>query len=68
MKKTLIFLFLLFAAFANAQTYSGPESVEYDYAGRRWLITNTSSHQVLSRDSAGTLSILLADFPADLME
>ncbi len=60
MKKTLIFLFLLFAAFANAQTYSGPESVEYDYAGRRWLIANTSSHQVLSRDSAGTLSIFVS--------
>lgn len=53
---TVLVLFQL-SVFANAQTYSGPESVEYDYAARRWLIANTSSHQVLSRDSSGTLSI-----------
>ena len=57
MKSILVFVLLLSSVFVNAQSYSGPESVEYDYAGRRWLIANTSSHQVLSRDSSGTLSI-----------
>ena len=57
MKSILVFVLLLSSVFANAQSYSGPESVEYDYAGRRWLIANTSSHEVLSRDSSGTLSI-----------
>ncbi len=57
MKSILVFVLLLLSVFTKAQTYSGPESVEYDYAGRRWLIANTSSHQVLSRDSSGTLSI-----------
>ncbi|MBL0258417.1 MAG: hypothetical protein IPQ03_13250 [Bacteroidetes bacterium] len=45
---------------SNGQTYSGPESAEYDYAGRRWLIANTSSHQVLSRDSAGISSVFVS--------
>ncbi|MBK6839507.1 MAG: hypothetical protein IPG90_15670 [Bacteroidetes bacterium] len=57
MKINLLLSFIFFSLISNGQTYSGPESAEYDYAGRRWLIANTSSHQVLSRDSAGTLSI-----------
>ncbi|HRH66084.1 MAG TPA: T9SS type A sorting domain-containing protein [Bacteroidia bacterium] len=56
--KSALLIPLLFLSFITiAQTYSGPESVEYDYAARRWLIANTSSHQVLSRDSSGTLSV-----------
>lgn len=60
MKSILVFVLLLSSVFTHAQTYSGPESVEYDYAARRWLIANTSSHQVLSRDSSGTLSIFVS--------
>lgn len=60
MKINLLLSFIFFSLISNGQTYSGPESAEYDYAGRRWLIANTSSHQVLSRDSAGTLSIFVS--------
>lgn len=51
-------LFLSF--FAGAQTYSGPESAEYDYANRRWLVGNTSTHQILIRDSTNQLSIFVS--------
>ncbi len=44
---------------ATGQSYSGPESAEFDYANRRWLIGNTNSHQILSRDSLGNLSVLV---------
>ena len=56
--KTIIFSMLLLQFnLTLAQTYSGPESVEFDYANNRWLIANTSSHQVLARNSAGALSV-----------
>lgn len=57
MKKITTFLYLLFSSFVFSQSYSGPESVEYDYANSRWLIANTTSHQVLARSSSGTLTI-----------
>ena len=56
---TLLFLFLLAASQLFSQTYSGPESAEYDYVNRRWLIGNTTSRQILSRDSLGVLSVLV---------
>jgi hypothetical protein len=60
MKKFVLSLFsvaLSLAAFA--QNYSGPESVEYDFANTRWLIGNTTSHQILARDAGGNLSVLI---------
>jgi streptogramin lyase len=58
MKKILLFIQLLSAAcLLQAQTYSGPESVEFDYMYNRWFIANTQSHTVLSRDSNGVLSV-----------
>ncbi len=59
MKFTSILALLFIAISANAQTYSGPESVEFDVANNRWLISNTVSHRILARDSAGTLSIFV---------
>lgn len=54
----LFFTITLFIAvlISKAQVYNGPESVEFDYSNNRWLISNTSSHTVLARDSAGVLS------------
>ena len=55
-------LFLAFFAFSNSlfsQAYNGPESVEYDYTNDRWLIGNVNSHEVLARDQAGNLSVLI---------
>ena len=44
---TLAFL-LLSSQLSHAQNYSGPESVEFDYARNRYLISNTSSHQIIA--------------------
>jgi hypothetical protein len=58
MKKILLCLVLVTSNFVISQTYSGPESVEYDQANSRWLVGNTSSHQILARATNGTLSVL----------
>ena len=39
---------LLSGAASIAQNYSGPESVEFDYARNRYLISNTTSHQIIA--------------------
>ena len=52
-----ILIMLIIASVATAQTYNGPESVEYDPIGNRYLISNTSSGQILSRDLSGNLSV-----------
>ena len=57
MKNIYLLLFTLLSYSIFAQSYSGPESVEYDYINNRWLIANTSSHQVLARNSSGVLSV-----------
>lgn len=58
MNKLLTTLALSFATFVvNAQSYSGPESVEFDYANDRYFISNTNSGQILARSSTGTLTI-----------
>ncbi|MGV9004641.1 T9SS type A sorting domain-containing protein [Flavobacterium sp.] len=57
MKNIYLLLFTLLSSSIFSQSYSGPESVEYDFANNRWLIANTSSHQVLARNSAGVLSV-----------
>lgn len=58
--KIFFTLFIVFSIqFCKAQTYSGPESTEFDYANNRWLIANTTSHQVLARDNSGTLSLFV---------
>lgn len=40
-----------------AQSYSGPESVEYDYNRNCYYISNTQSHQIIKRDIDATLTI-----------
>ena len=60
MKPAYTLIFLLISIFSYSQTYSGPESIEYDYANNRWLIANTQSHQVLARDSIGNLSVFVS--------
>jgi hypothetical protein len=57
--KYIFYLLLLFFHFnVYSQTYSGPESAEYDFANQRWLISNTTSHRVIARDNNGVLSYL----------
>ncbi len=45
---------------AFAQTLSGPESVEYDIANQRELISNRGSGEILARDATGTLSVFVS--------
>lgn len=60
MKNLVLSLFsVVLSLAAFAQNYSGPESVEYDFANNRWLIGNKNSNQVLARDGAGNLSLLI---------
>ncbi len=60
MKLFTTILFLFSTQLLIAQSYSGPESVEYDYANHRWLIANTQSHEVIARDSNGTLTVFVS--------
>ncbi len=52
-----ILLLLSITISAVAQTYNGPESVEYDPTGNRYLISNKNNGQILARDASGNLSI-----------
>lgn len=40
-----------------AQSYSGAESVEFDYANNRYLVSNTTTKQIIARAANGTLSV-----------
>lgn len=60
MKRLIPVVALLMAAtVANAQSYIGPESVEYDAANSRYLISNSSNGQIIARDDATTLLTVL---------
>lgn len=60
MKTLTLSILVLLSTVSFAQIYSGPESVEFDYANNRWLVANTSSHQVIARNSAGVLSVFVS--------
>jgi sugar lactone lactonase YvrE len=48
-----------------AQSYSSPESIEFDYANNRWLISNNGNGQILSRNSStGALSVFASGIPS----
>ena len=59
MKKLINASFLILLSLNGlAQTYSSPESLEFDFANDRWLISNKSANNILARSSAtGVLSI-----------
>lgn len=57
----LIGLGLSSAPNATAQTLSGPESLDYDAAGNRYLISNRSAGQILARSSTGVLTVFTDD-------
>lgn len=58
-KHFYFFLALYFSCNVFGQSYSGPESVEFDYTNNRWLIGNKNSHEVLARDASGNLTLLI---------
>ncbi|TAH40387.1 MAG: T9SS type A sorting domain-containing protein [Bacteroidetes bacterium] len=58
--KKITFLAIIFISSINgfSQTYSSPESLEFDYSNDRWLISNKSANNILARSSStGDLTI-----------
>ena len=56
MKKFLLISCCLLNTQLWAQSYNGPESVDYDAASNRYFISNTGTGQILVREADGTLS------------
>jgi hypothetical protein len=54
MKKILLLIMLATASGLQAQTLSGPESVDCDTLTNTWYVGNTVSHQILRRNPNGT--------------
>ena len=48
---------LLSLNLAKAQSFNGPESVEFDSTSSSYFIANTTSHQILKRSANGTLQV-----------
>lgn len=61
MNRSLCLLLSVLSLPLAAQTLSGPESLDYDAAGERYLISNRSAGQILARSSSGTLSVFTDD-------
>ena len=55
-KSFLLITFFLLPLLAGAQTYNSPESVVYDVAGDRYLISNTGDGSIIARSNIGILS------------
>lgn len=58
-KPAFLFFLLsfLYLNLAQAQSFSGPESVEFDSTSSCYFISNTTSHQILKRTPNGTLQV-----------
>lgn len=54
---TILTLCSIYAQQSLGQSYNGPESVEFDYANNRYLVSNTQTKQIISRAANGTLSV-----------
>lgn len=64
MKKLLLASIILFSLTSFAQTLSGPESIEWDEANNRWLISNTGNGTILARSTTGVLSSFVSGVPS----
>ncbi|MEZ4807632.1 MAG: T9SS type A sorting domain-containing protein [Flavobacteriales bacterium] len=62
-RPSLLILSLL-AGHALLAQYNGPESVEYDPVGDRYLVSNTGSGAIKVRDQSGTVTDLVTVSPA----
>lgn len=61
MKRTFCLVATTLSLPLAAQSLSGPESLDYDATGARYLISNRSAGQILARSAAGTLSVFTDD-------
>ncbi len=57
MRIIFTFIILLISQIYNAQTYNGPESVDYDAIRGRYMISNSANGRILSRAVDGTLGL-----------
>ncbi len=61
LRRSALAIGLLLSSHSNAQTLSGPESLDFDAAGGRSLISNRSAGQILARSAAGVLTVFTND-------
>jgi hypothetical protein len=59
--KLLLAILLLAAGSLHAQTLNAPESLDYDAAAARYLISNRGAGQILARSSGGVLTLFTDD-------
>ncbi len=52
-----LFLITFSSSLLWAQSYNGPESVDYDQTTNRYFISNTGNGQILARNASGVLSV-----------
>lgn len=64
MKKTLLICLAFVGITTFGQTLNGPESIEWDAANNRWLISNTGNGTILARSTAGVLSSFVSGVPS----
>ena len=57
MRLFFTFSFAICSIVLLAQSYNGPESVDYDSASNRYFISNSSNGQILEMDCQGNLSV-----------
>lgn len=57
MRQVSFFSLFILTLALQAQSYNGPESVEFDYANNRYLVANKNNGQVIARAANGTLSV-----------
>ena len=64
MNKLLLVCISLFAFASHSQTLNSPESIEWDEANNRWLISNTGNGTILARSTTGVLSSFVSGVPS----
>lgn len=59
-----LFAFFTVSITVNAQSYNGPESIEYDPTGDRYFIANSNNGEIIARDNAGNLAVFASGLPS----
>jgi sugar lactone lactonase YvrE len=57
----VLIVVLAFSSISAGQSLNAPESIEYDSAGNRYLISNRTAGNILARAANGTLSVFTED-------
>mgnify|MGYP003394816823 CR=1 FL=1 len=62
MRIIALFTFFTATAVVNAQSYNGPESIEYEPTGDRYFIANSNNGAIIACDTSGHLSVFASGF------